>query len=558
MTDQSRNAAIWFAADGFDPASKGVNGRRMAGESFLRGWFRRARVPEFVSLAHGPTDAGLFEQVARGMGVTAPIRAVRLDAPQQMAPVGTVYYSGPNYAPEAWRRSHHGAAAWSICGLTHTMSTKAVMQGVFDLRSAPSQDWDAVICTSRAVQAAMRMQLELVDDFLRARFGPKLPPRFQTPVLPLGVECDEFQPTPAAGQTLRARLGIGAGDVAALIVARLTPHEKFDPLPVYIALSEAQKTLPKGQKLHLILYGRYPDDYSRKIFETGAAGLMPDVGFHVLPHEGPAARLAALSASDMFLFPIDNLQESFGIAPVEAMAAGLPVIASDWDGIKDTVDGDGGIRIPTLGARAEHGILSAQRHFGGTDNYIQYLSQNSAITRIDVARMAEAIAALARDPDRRKAMGQAAKARALSLFDWSVVIPQMQDLFAELSAIRARAMAKDHPPTPPALLPVAPAPMALFADFPSAQIATDDRLWRLVPLAGRPGIAETFAIRDYIGTRRVFETAESIQTVAAALATAGDRGARVSDLAAATRFHPLRVERILLWLSKYHFVTEAE
>lgn len=556
MTSQDRNAAIWFAADGFDPTAKGVNGRRMAGESFLRGWFRRAKVAEFVSLSHGPTDAGLFEQAARGMGVTVPVRAVRLDAAQKMAPVGTVYYSGPNYAPETWRRAHHGATAWSICGLTHTMSTKAVIQGVFDLRAAPSQEWDAVICTSRSVQAAMRMQLDLVDDFLRQRFGRTLPPRYQTPVLPLGIDCDEFQPEVAPGLALRARLGIAEGDVAALIVARLTPHEKFDPLPVYIALAQAQKALRKGQKLHLILYGRYSDDYSKKIFEQGAAGLMPDVGFHVLPHEGPAARLAALSASDMFLFPIDNLQESFGIAPVEAMAAGLPVIASDWDGIKDTVDGEGGIRIPTLGARPEHGVLTAQRHFGGTDNYIQYLSQNSAITRIDVAAMAQAIAALATDPARRARMGQAARIRAQTLFDWSVVIPQMQDLFAELSAIRGRAQAADFPATPATLLPVAPAPMALFADFPSAHIALDDRVWRLVPLVDRPGIAATLALRDYLGTRRMFEADTAILQMAEALAAAGAAGAKVSDLAAATRFHPLRVERILLWLAKYHFIED--
>ena len=244
MTSQDRNAAIWFSADGFDPAAKGVNGRRMAGESFLRGWFRRAEVPEFVSLSHGPTDAGLFETFARETGVTAPLRAVRLDAPHQMAPVGTIYSSGPNYAPEAWRRAHHGATAWSICGLTHTMSTKAVMQGVFDLRCAPSQEWDAVICTSRSVQAAMRMQLDLVDDFLRARFGPSLPPRYQTPVLPLGIDCDEFQPEVAPGLALRARLGIAPGDVAALIVARLTPHEEFDPLPVYKDAAQGAEAAP--------------------------------------------------------------------------------------------------------------------------------------------------------------------------------------------------------------------------------------------------------------------------------------------------------------------------
>jgi glycogen synthase len=45
----------------------------------------------------------------------------------------------------------------------------------------------------------------------------------------------------------------------------------------------------------------------------------------------------------------DNIQETFGLTPLEAMAAGLPVIVGDWDGYKDTVrDGVDGFRIPSL------------------------------------------------------------------------------------------------------------------------------------------------------------------------------------------------------------------
>ncbi|GAB1363213.1 hypothetical protein MASR1M32_24490 [Rhodobacter sp.] len=37
------NAAIWYAPDGYDPGAKGINGRRVAGESFLRGFFAHGR-----------------------------------------------------------------------------------------------------------------------------------------------------------------------------------------------------------------------------------------------------------------------------------------------------------------------------------------------------------------------------------------------------------------------------------------------------------------------------------------------------------------------------------
>ena len=50
-----------------------------------------------------------------------------------------------------------------------------------------------------------------------------------------------------------------------------------------------------------------------------------------------------------FLSLVDNPQETFGLAPVEAMAAGVPVVVSDWDGYRYTVsDGVEGFLIPTL------------------------------------------------------------------------------------------------------------------------------------------------------------------------------------------------------------------
>lgn len=542
-----RNAAIWFAPDGFDP-KKGVNGRRMAGESFIRGFFRHAAVDEVVGLTYGLGDAAAFETMARESGVTGKVRTERMDDMRSIAPVGTVYFSGPNFAPEMWRRELWGATRYSVCGITHTISTKAVMEGFWHLRAAPQAEWDAVICTSRAVHAALTVQFDLIDAHLKRRFGT-VPPRPQMPVLPLGIDCADFAPDPAAGAALRAKLGIAEGDIVATIVARMSPHEKFDPLPVYLALQQAQAGT--GKKLHLLLYGNFPDGYSERVFKSAAPKLMPDVGFHHLPHEGAALRRAALSAGQMFLFPIDNLQESFGLAPVEGMAAGLPVVASDWDGIRDTVDDASGFRIPTLGGRPEHTTLYGLRHAGGTDNYVQYLSQNSAMTELSVTKMAEAVRALMLNPDLRARMGAAARARATAVFDWSVVIPQMQDLFAELSAIRKAADAAAHPAISPHHMPVAPSPMVIFDSFPTAHLPKDAPR-RYVAKAAALGVAEVWALRDYAKTGREFEPLALIERVMAGVA--GAEGVTGAELAALLQIPVTRVERCLLWLMKYDFI----
>ena len=546
MTGPSRNAAIWFAPDGYDPA-KGVNGRRMAGDSFLRGWLRHAQVAEWLALTHGPGDEAAFRALVAETRPGDPVRVARLEDARAIAPVGTMFFSGPNFAAESWRRALWGPTAYAICGITHTMSTKAVMEGVWHLRTSPQEAWDAVICTSRAVRAALGLQLDLIDDFLQSRFRAPPPPRPQLPVIPLGVDADAFRPNPAAGRDLRAELGIDPADCIALIVARLTPHEKFDPLPVYLAMQRAQ--FGADRRLHLVLYGDFPDDYSRRTFLETAPALMPDVRLHHLPHQDATRRLAALSAADMFLFPIDNLQESFGIAPVEAMAAGLPVIASDWDGIRDTVDPSAGFLIPTLGARPEHVTATGLRYQGGTDSYIQYLSQISAVTQVDVGRMAEAIRSLLDQPDLARSLGKSGQARVRSHFDWSVVVPRMQDLFAELDAIRRSADPARFPPHHPARLPVAPSPMLLFADFPTGQLGTAEQ-FRWTGANPRP-VEATMALRNYAATRRIFEPIEIIARVGAALAEMGT--AEAAEIAALTAISPRRVERCLLWLMKYDY-----
>jgi hypothetical protein len=95
--------------------------------------------------------------------------------------------------------------------------------------------WDAVICTS-ARWASMVAQMDLTDDFLARRFGGKPPPRPLLPVMPLGVTCDDFTPDPAPGRRCAGGWA-SEDDIACAIIARLVPHEKFDPLPLYLALA---------------------------------------------------------------------------------------------------------------------------------------------------------------------------------------------------------------------------------------------------------------------------------------------------------------------------------
>lgn len=493
------NAAIWYAQDGFDPVKKGINGRRVAGDSFLRGFLRHADVDEVVLALHGGEAAAQpVRALAQELRPQLALRAVGLLHPQKIAPVSTLFFPSPNFSAEAWRRAPYGTQAWSMCGITHTTSTAAVMQGFFDLRMAPVQPWDAVICTSRSVLASVTYLMDRADEHIRSHLRATPPPRPMLPVIPLGVHCDDFAPDAAAGALLRQRLGAGPQDVVFSTIARLTPHEKFDPLPIYMAMQAAQAQL-HDRKLHVVLCGQFRDEFSRKVFENGARALMPDVGFAVLDGALAAERKAALSGADVFMFLIDNIQETFGIAPLEGMAAGLPLLVSDWDGMKDTVPPEVGFRVTSRSLPGPYLASEALRYQGGTDSYLQYCAVTSALTEIDQPELVDRILTLARDGDLRRRMGRAAQAHVRAHYDWSVIVPQMQALWAEQEAMRVAAKPLRYRADS---LPIAPSPTHYFAAYPTEQVTLKDQLF--VAVDGGPDLQALLRIRNYTATKRMF------------------------------------------------------
>lgn len=544
------NAAIWYAPDGFDPVKKGINGRRVAGDSFLRGFLRHADVDEVVLALHGGEAAAQpVRALAQELRPQLALRAVGLLHPQKIAPVSTLFFPSPNFSAEAWRRAPYGTQAWSICGITHTTSTAAVMQGFFDLRMAPVQPWDAVICTSRSVLASVTYLMDRADEHIRSHLRATPPPRPMLPVIPLGVHCDDFAPDAAAGALLRQRLGAGPQDVVFSTIARLTPHEKFDPLPIYMAMQAAQAQL-HDRKLHLVLCGQFRDEFSRKVFENGARALMPDVGFAVLDGALAAERKAALSGADVFMFLIDNIQETFGIAPLEGMAAGLPLLVSDWDGMKDTVPPEVGFRVTSRTLPGSYLASEAMRYQGGTDSYLQYCAATSALTEIDQPELVDRILTLARDGDLRRRMGRAAQAHVRAHYDWSVIVPQMQALWAEQEAMRVAAKPLRYRSDS---LPIAPSPTHYFAAYPTEQVTLKDQLF--VAVDGGPDLQALLRIRNYTATKRMFAPPAQIGSVLAVVQAKG--GCDLATIETACGLTSLQAARVVIWLLKYNLLRRA-
>ncbi|MBC7736167.1 MAG: glycosyltransferase family 4 protein, partial [Candidatus Saccharibacteria bacterium] len=392
----------------------------------------------------------------------------------------------------------------------------------------------------------------LIDDHVRARFGSEPPLRPMLPVIPLGIHTPDFARDPAPRAALRARLNCGPQDVVFSTIARLTPHEKFDPLPVFIAVQQAQTALPPGQKLHVVFCGLFRHPYARDVFTQGAARLMPNVGFLLLDGASPQDRRETLSGADVSLFMIDNIQETFGLAPLEGMAAGLPLLVSDWDGMKDTVTPDVGLRVKTRTLGPQHLANESLRLQGGVDDYSQYCAAVSAMTEVDMPDLTARILDLATNPDLRARLGAAALQRVRQIYDWQTVIPQMQALWAEQGQRRVAGKARNHR-IPGHMLPVAPSPTLLFQSYPTEQIDPGHGRYVATDLTGRPGLTELLKLRNYAALHRLFAAEAQIAAVLAQI-TAEATGTTVAAIAQTTSLTPMYVNPIVMWLLKYDFI----
>jgi hypothetical protein len=395
--------------------------------------------------------------------------------------------------------------------------------------------------------------MDLIDAHIRQRFRSDPPPRPMLPVVPLGIHTADFARDDAARAALRQRLNCGPQDVVFSTIARLTPHEKFDPLPIFLAMQQAQAALPKGQKLHVVFCGVFRHPYAKAVFVEGAARLMPDVGFLLLDGADAQDRLATLSGADVSLFIIDNIQETFGLAPLEGMAAGLPLLVSDWDGMKDTVTPEVGLRVTTRMLGPMHLASESLRLQGGIDDYSQYCASVSAMTEVDLPDLVARILQLATNPDLRARLGAAALRHVRQTYDWAAVIPQMQDLWAEQEGRRSAGLARNHR-IPGHRLPIAPSPTLLFAAYPTEQINTAQSRYVATNLTGRPSLTELLALRNYAALKRLFAGEGQIAAVLAAVTGAGDKGADMAELVQTTTLKPIYIDRVLIWLLKYDFI----
>lgn len=168
------------------------------------------------------------------------------------------------------------------------------------------------------------------EDYERARtkFHAK-----KTVYIPgVGVDLSRFRPVKLTGEK-RRELGLGNDDFVMLNVGELSPRKN------QAVAVEALALLPDN--VHLVICGQGPD---HEALVQLAESLGVANRLHLLGYRSDIAEIIA--ASDAFVFP--SLQEGLPVAVMEAMACGLPVVASKIRGIDPDliVDHESGLVLP--------------------------------------------------------------------------------------------------------------------------------------------------------------------------------------------------------------------
>lgn len=240
-----------------------------------------------------------------GVGLVGPLAEVLA----RHEPAVTVFWSS--------RAQLYGSRAHQLAGCSgRTAWVQHVMPSTFWLhREASSQPTDVVICVSHAVQ---QRQHELY-------------PLYPTRVVHPGVDGPEG---PAQFRDPHVRPKVG-------VVGRIEPWKGQD-----VAIKAMSKLAERGTAAQLTLVGQrqsptWPEFGEQIESLVGELGMVDHVTFTDHREDVPAL------LADLDVFVCASREEGFGLAIVEAMSVGVPVVATRCGGPIDIVDhGVNGLLVP--------------------------------------------------------------------------------------------------------------------------------------------------------------------------------------------------------------------
>jgi glycosyltransferase involved in cell wall biosynthesis len=281
-----------------------------------------------------------------------------------------------------------------VPGIVHTVhgwsfndtQPRATRRLYLEAERAAARFTDRIVCVSRFDR----------DRAIASGIGDA----FQYRIVRSGIDRSLYAPPPGARARVRETLGAAPDDVVVGSIANFKPQK--GPLDFVEAARRARSSDPR-LRFFIAGDGELRPAAERAIAQAGLAGIVRVLGWRT-----DVAEL--LAATDVFL--LTSLFEGLPRVVLQAMAAFVPVVATDTGGVAEVVvDGATGRLVPPG----------------------------------DPAAAAAAVIALAADADLRKRLALAAHARLGDEFDSRRMVSRLEELYDEVLG-RSRPEAGDATP----------------------------------------------------------------------------------------------------------------
>ncbi len=304
------------------------------------------------------------------------VRRVRARPPGERPDVWVtyhLYYKAPDWI---------GPAAAEMLGIPYLVA---------EASHAPKRaggPWDA---GHRQVQTALRRADAVLT--INPADGACLPARVRQVALPPFLDTTEVERVEPDRAGLAAAYGLDPGQPWLVTAAMMRPGDK---LASYRALAAALGRLTH-RRWQLLVLGDGP---ARPQVEAGFAPLAARV--HYAGATESPATATALASADLFVWPAVN--EAYGMALLEAQAAGCPAVCGD---------------------------------FGGVSAILSDPETGRLVPPHDPDAFAGAVGALLDDPAARAAMGAAARAKVARSHTIDTAAQRLAALLAEVTGVPA-------------------------------------------------------------------------------------------------------------------------
>jgi glycosyltransferase involved in cell wall biosynthesis len=248
----------------------------------------------------------------------------------------------------------------------------------------------------RAAQAAFRRArwITACSDDLRARAVGLGADPARTETVPYGVDFNRFSPNPEARRAIRRELGVADAPIV-FAAGRLVSKKGFEHL-----IDAAARLQPHVPSLRVLIAG--DGDLRAALAARIAAAKIPSVQLLGRRSQDDIARLAA--AADVVAVPsvVDEAGNVDGLPNValEALATGTPVVAS---------------RVGGLPAAIDDGVTGR------------------LVPPADATALATAIREMLSNPGAARALGEAARARAIRDYGWARVAERFEAIYEQVT-----------------------------------------------------------------------------------------------------------------------------